>query len=151
MTKWYDSDNPSTVVRGATWRAILWVLAVLLVVALVSIGVWGFKVATSDVKGQGDAVRTKNDSVNRIAKQELFEDYFADIQATDAKIGPAAEAAKADPTTVNKTNLTGLVNYCLDVVGDYNAESRKYTAADFRAVDLPYQIDTTNPSTDCKP
>ncbi len=150
MTKWYDSDNPSTVVRGASWRAGVWIGVVLLVVALISIGVWGFKVATSDVKGQGDAIVQKNSANNRIAAQERFEDLYAEITQTDAKIGPAKQAFKANPTAVNQTNLTGLVNYCLDVVGDYNAEARKYTSADFRAVDLPSQISTMDPATDCK-
>lgn len=150
MTKWYDSDNPSTVVRGASWRAGVWIGVVLLVVALVSVGVWGFKVATSDVKGQGDAVVQKNSANNRIAAQERFEDLYADIKATDAKIAPARKAVKVNPTTVNQTNLTGLINYCLDVVGDYNAEARKYTSADFRAIDLPAEISDLDSATDCK-
>lgn len=149
-TPWYDSENPSTVARGATWRVVVWVLAIMLVVGLVGVAVWGFRVATSDVKGQGDATITKNSSTNRIAAQERFEDLYADIKATDAKIAPAKQVFKANPTTVNQTNYTGLVNYCLDVVGDYNAEARKFTSADFRAIDLPAQISDMDESTDCK-
>lgn len=149
-TPWYDSDNPTTVARGAGWRIGLGILAVLAVIALISVGVWGFKVATSDVKGQGDATVQKNSANNRIAAQERFEDLYAEIQQTDAKIGAAKQAYKANPTQVNQTNLTGLVNYCLDVVGDYNAEARKYTSADFRAVDLPAQISEFDSKTDCK-
>jgi hypothetical protein len=26
-TLWYDSDNPTTVVRGATWRGWIWVIS----------------------------------------------------------------------------------------------------------------------------
>lgn len=147
---WYDSENPSTVVRGATWRGIVWVLCILAVIAVVGIGVWGFRVAISDVKGQGDAVRTKNSATNRVGAQQRFEDLYADIKASDAKIAPAKAAVKADPSTVNVTNLTGLVNYCVDVVGDYNAEARKYNSADFRAIDLPEQISDLDKNTDCK-
>ena len=40
MTKdpWYDSSNPSTVVRGGTWRFGLWLAIVLGVIALVGVG-----------------------------------------------------------------------------------------------------------------
>lgn len=150
MSKWYDSDNPSTVVRGATWRAGVWIAVLLLFIGLIGVGVWGFKVATSDAKGRGDATMTKNSSTNRISAQERFEDLYADIKATDAKIGPAKQAVKTDPSTINTTNLAGLVNYCLDVVGDYNAEARKYTSADFRAIDLPAEINGFDTATDCK-
>ena len=149
-TPWYDNDNPSTVVRGATWRGIVWVLAVLAVVGAVGIGVWGFRVATSDVKGQGDAVIQKNDATNRIAAQERFEDLYAEIIAADQKIAPARQAYRNDKTQVNLANLTGLQNYCLDVVADYNAEARKYKSADFRAIDLPQEINLSNSATDCK-
>lgn len=152
MSNWYDSDNPSTVVRGATWRVVLWVLAILAVVAVVSGLVWGFKVATSDVKGRGDAVVQKNSAENRVAAQERFEDLYQQVIAADRKIGPAKAAVKANPTQVNQTNLTGLQNFCVQTVADYNAEARKYSKRDFRAVDLPQEISefSETPQTDCK-
>jgi hypothetical protein len=152
MTKdWYDSDNPTTVVRGFTWRAIIWGLVVFGVIAVVSIGVWGFRVATSDVAGRGNAVIIKNNAVNRIAQQERFEQLYADIRASDQKITVASAAVIADPSDKTaQQNLTGMQNYCLSVVGDYNALARKYSAEDFRSVDLPEQIDQSIPSTDCK-
>lgn len=136
--------------RNGEPRVGLIVFLVVLILIVVPIAAWGIKVATSDVKGQGDAIVQKNSSTNRISAQERFEDLYADIKASDAKIGPAKQAAKANPSTVNQTNLTGLVNYCLDVVGDYNAEARKYTSADFRAIDLPAQISGMDSATDCK-
>ena len=149
--EWYNSSNPTKVVRGGTWRAIVWVLVVLGVIALISIGVWGFRVITSDVKGQGDAVIIKNSANNRIAAQEQFEQLYADIKASDQKITVAAAAVAADPNDKTaQQNLTGMQNYCLSVVGDYNALARKYSAEDFRSVDLPVQIDQSLPSTDCK-
>lgn len=150
MNNWYDSDNPSTVVRGATWRTGVWVIAVLLFVSVIGVAVWGFGVLTSDVKGRGDAVVKKNSATNRISAQERFEDLYAEIVAADAKIGPARQAYKMNPSPVNQTNLTGLTNYCLDVVADYNAEARKYTSEDFRSTDLPAQIDGFDSATDCK-
>lgn len=149
---WYESDDPGRVARGAGWRFGVGILVVLLVIALISIGVWGFKVVTSDVKGQGDATVQKNSANNRIAAQARFEDLYADIKATDAKLDAARDKAEANPKSqVAQTEFTGLQNYCLDVVADYNAEARKYLAEQFRAIDLPAQIDTQVPETDCKP
>lgn len=142
MTKWYDSDNPSTVVRGATWRGMIWVLLILVFIAVVGIAWWAFGVATAPVKGQGDAYKQKESASNRIVKQAFFEDTYADYESTVAKLKPAKQALKQNPDSVIKqTEYTGLQNYCLDVVASYNAESNKYLAADFKRVDLPYELD----------
>lgn len=136
--------------RNGEPRIGLIIFLVIATLIIVPLGAWGFKVATSDIKGQGDAIVNKNDAINRVNKQELFEDLYAEIKAADAKIAPAQTAVDADPTTVNTTNLTGLTNYCIDVVADYNAEARKFSAEDFRAIDLPAQVDGIDAATDCK-
>lgn len=152
MSKWYDSENPSTLARGGTWRVMVWIIAVVVFVLLLSLALWGFGVFTSPLKGRGDAYKQQQSSTNRIAAQARFEDLIADIKATDAKLLTAKKAVKTDPgNQILQTNFTGLTNYCLDIVGDYNAESRKYLAKDFKAWDLPGQIDRTSPETDCKP
>lgn len=128
----------------------LWVGAVFAVI-LFGVAVWGFRVVTSPVKGQGDAAITKNSAANWTAAQARFEEMYADIEATDRKIELAREALDTDPgdKTAQQT-LSGTQNYCLEVVGDYNAEARKYLASDFKAADLPDQINNNAPSTDCK-
>jgi hypothetical protein len=149
--RWYDSDNPTTVVRGVTWRGYVWIACTVIFVAAISIGVWAFKVHTSDVRGQGDAVSRKNSGDNRIAQQEAFEKLYAEIKAADQRIDVAAAAKKAQPgDVIAETNYTGAMNYCIGVVADYNAKARSYTAEQWRAADLPAQIDTTDPATDCK-
>lgn len=147
---WYESDNPTRVARGAGWRAAVAVVLVMVAVAVIGGGVWVLKVVTSDVKGRGDSVRIKNDARNRINAQTDFEKLYADIVQSDAKIDVLDAAAKTDPTLVNRTNATGQRTYCLSVVADYDAKARSYASADFRAADLPYRIDTTDPTTDCK-
>lgn len=129
-----------------------WFLIVLLVLGIVGVGIWGFTVAISDVKGQGDAVVQRNSGVNRVKQQALFNQYYQEIMATDRKLDAAADDLAQDPKDlVLKTNYTGMINHCNDVVGDYNALARSYLAADFRDADLPYMIDPNNPETDCKP
>lgn len=120
-------------------------------IALV-VGTYVVAVAVSGPKGVGDAIIKKNSAENWTAAQARFEDLYAGIEAADAKIALAAanvEAAVPDAKTAQQT-YTGLVSGCLDLVGDYNADARKFLAEDFRASDLPAQIDGLNPTTDCK-
>lgn len=147
---WYESDNPTRVARGASWRGAIWVLALVLFFGLVGAGTWAVKVGVSDVKGRGDVVRKTNDADNRIFAQQKFEDRYQDILASDRKLDQAAADKAADPKGEAATRYTGLVNYCLSEVGRYNADARKITQAPFLAADLPVQIDTTNAATDCK-
>jgi len=148
-TPWYESENPDRVARGLGLRILLWSLAILAVCAVISIAVWGFQVATSDVKGQGDAVRTVNSGANRLAQQAYFEKTFADIKAADQRLDQLAadKAAKVDGADIR---YSGAVSYCLGLVGGYNAAARTEIAEKFRDVDLPSQIDTTDAATDCK-
>jgi hypothetical protein len=141
--------------RGFRWSVVLAFFAVLLVVAVGLMWTFGFGLfqrETAAFRGETGAIERRESAENRVAAQERFEDLYAEIVATDRKLAPAEEALEADPDSqVRRTEFTGLTNYCLDVVGDYNAEARKYTAADFRAADLPAEIDGTDPATDCRP
>jgi hypothetical protein len=149
--KWYESDNPTRVARGGAWRIGAFIVVGILFFGAISIAMWTFGVFTSDIKGQGDAIRQKNTATNRIAAQERFEDLHQEIVAADQKIDLFADALKRDPDSqVAQTNLNGAIAYCVDTVADYNAEARKFTSQEFRAADLPYQIDQTSPKTDCE-
>lgn len=132
-------------------KTILYSLAAILVAVLIGVGAWGFRVVTAPIKGAGDAAMTKSSAANWTAAQARFEDMYADIESADRKIEVAQKVLDANPQdkTAQQT-LAGTVNYCIEVVGDYNAEARKYLAADFRAADLPEQINNHTPTTDCK-
>lgn len=125
-------------------------LLTLVLIFALAIGVWAFRVATSDIKGRGDQTIRINSATNRTGAQERFEDLYQEILAADRRIDVAAAANAAAPTTVTSTNLAGAVSYCIGVVGDYNAAARKVSQAQFRAFDLPAQIDNLNTATDCK-
>ncbi len=138
-------------VNRAGGLGLWWILIGLAVVAVISVGVWGFNVATSGIRGEGDGVIEHNSAENWIAAQAEFEDNYQDILATDLKIDNAYEALQSNPDDKTlQTNYTGLQSYCLSVVADYNADSRKYLSSDFRSADLPSEIDTNNSTTDCK-
>ena len=150
----YSNDEWRSIKKDANRSSryiLVWVLLVLLVMGAVGWAIWAFNVAISGPKGVGDAVIKKNSSENWTAAQAKFEDMYADIEATDRKIDIAAATLASDPTdkTFQQT-LAGTKTYCISVVGDYNAEARKFLAEEFRSADLPAQIDNFDPNTDCK-
>jgi hypothetical protein len=148
---WYENDNPARVVRGASWRGAIWITCAVVFVLALSAGIWALKVGTSDVKGQGDATSRKNSGTNRVAAQERFEELFANVKAADQRIDVMATAKQAAPDdVVAQANYTGAINFCIQTVADYNAEARKFSAQDWRAPDLPHQIDPLDKTTDCK-
>lgn len=120
------------------------VSSVIVAVLALSLGVWAFKVVTAPVKGRGDAIIQKNTATNWVQAQELFEQRYADVQVAGQRIQVASTALKQDPKNPTlRTNYTGVLNYCLQIVADYNADARKYSLEDFRSADLPDQLDST--------
>lgn len=134
----------------ATKTAAAFLVGIVACVA-VAIAAWFFRVQTSEIKGEGDALIRKNSAQNWTTAQARFESLYAEIAATDRKVTIAKQRLDAHPDdkTAADTYL-GTQNVCLSFVADYNAAARTYLAADFRAVDLPAQIDATDPTTDCQ-
>jgi hypothetical protein len=134
-------------VRGAAYYALRWFFAIFILSSLLGVAMWAFGVFTSDINGRGNAIKVKNSATNRIAAQERFEEMYQDGQAANQRIGAMRAALAATPNdTIARTNLNGAVNYCIEVRAKYNAEARKYTAAQFRASDLPENLNEI----DCK-
>lgn len=128
-----------------------WIIAALVVAAIVGAGFWLFNVVTSEIKGQGDAIIEQNSSENWTAAQARFEELYADVVASDRKITVAAANLALNPEDKTaKDTYLGTVNYCISVVGEYNAEARKFLSEDFRSADLPPQIGINDSNTDCK-
>jgi hypothetical protein len=132
------------------WKAVgITVLAVVVAVAIWWIA-YGSKVASSGIIGQGDAIIQKNSAENWTKAQAEFEELYAGIEAADRNIVVAYEAYDRDPSQFNETNYTGAQMTCQDLIGQYNAKARTFLAADFKAADLPDQIDQSLSTTDCK-
>lgn len=148
---WYESENPGRVARGAGWRLFVGVVCFLLAVAVIGVAVWVFRVATADVKGRGDTTIKVNDVDNRLFAQGNFLDLYNEIKASDRKIDQAAADKAAHPgDAFFATTYTGLKAHCEDTVAQYDAAARKISQAKFRDEDLPAQIDTSDPTTDCQ-
>lgn len=147
----FEARPVRSTIWGMSVAAFLALIAVILV-GVISVLVWLFSVFTSDVKGQGDAQKMKNAAPNRIQAQEQFEGRFQEIKAIDQIITMSAATLALDPGNERlKNEFNGQQQYCVQLIGKYNADARKFTRADFRAADLPAEIDTFDRHTDCKP
>lgn len=135
--------------RGWARYGAGWIVIAIVFVVAIGWGLWALGVAGSDIRGKGDAIKTKNSGTNRIAAQERFEDRYADIEAAALRVDTLAAGAKSNPDDYTLgVQARGAVTYCQQAVADYNADARKYTAREFRAADLPDHIDA---SAQCSP
>lgn len=136
--------------RRAFWYAWKWIAASVVAVLVIVVGLWVLGVFSSGVKGAGEAHKTNQSATNRIAKQEMFEQLYQDIQVADKRIDVMAAARAEDPSYPNKVNYTAAVETCNTLVSNYDAEARKYTSQDWRDNALPSAIDQTDKKFDCK-
>ena len=148
---YYESDNPTKVIWGVSWRVWIWLICSVVGIGVISAGVWWFKVATSDIKGAGDATRKINSAQNRIAAQETFEALYQDILKYDRNLDQAALNRKNFPKEERYiVEYTGMVQICQDAISQYNANANKVSQGKWISSNLPPQIDMTNVATDCK-
>jgi len=133
--------------RAFGWIAV-WVLALILLFGSIGIGLWVFGVFTADIRGAGNAIKQRQSAVNRIQKQELFEQLAADYEGYLSKIaiaeGALTQAAKTGDSVnagLRQTELLGLRQTCVDAAQQFNAESRKYTARIWKSAGLPLTLD----------
>jgi hypothetical protein len=126
-------------------------IVLLAVMALIGGIVWIYGVATSGIKGQGDAIKINNSAQNWTEKQGMFEDKYAGIVAYDKEITRYAVQLAEDPKDrMTKELHNGVTAACVMEVKEYNAESRKFLSQDWKSIDLPAQITESDPATDCK-
>lgn len=151
---WYDSDNPSRVARGAGWRTAVIVLSIVAFFGLLGAAMWALNVATSDVRGRGNAAIKVNDADNRLFQQGNFHQLYNDVIGYDQRLDQAAKdkAAHAGGADASywDTNYTGLVNQCIATRNDYNAQAQKIVAAKFLDEGLPTSLDPNDPRFDCR-
>lgn len=126
-------------------------IVVLVIGGLISGGIWLFGVATSGIKGQGDAVKINNSAENWTKNQAYFHKQFEAVKAADQKIGTYKTVLDTDPKDKTAlTNYTSMVNQCKNYVAEYNAKSADVLARDWKDPELPTTINELNPATDCK-
>lgn len=112
---------------------------------------WGIGVATSGLKGQGDAVKINNSAENWTKNQAYFHKQFEAVKAADQKIATFKTLVDADPKDKTAlTNYTSTISQCQNYVAEYNAKSADVLARDWKDPELPLTINTLNSATDCK-
>jgi hypothetical protein len=134
-------------------------IGTIVLVLVLGLGTWAFRVATAELKGRGDAHIEINSGANRIAQYEHFFDLCVSVQ--NAETGLDAENARLKETTdphmkgIIQTNISGLIMTRQHGINTYNADATKnYTSGQFLASNLPYQLSTEpyvvgGPKTQC--
>lgn len=135
----------------AKWKIILAVFVTLVICVGVPVGIYAIRVVVSKPKGAGDAEIKANSRDNRIFAQEHFRELYAAILTYDENLDQAAKDKREHPGDLYfAVNYSGLVKTCVDARNEYDADANKLTQARWRDPELPYQIDKSDPKTDCK-
>lgn len=121
----------------------LWVIGIGVLLTVIGAVFFGIQVATSNAKGAGEVVIKNNSAANRIEKQEKFEELIAKVEYNKALVAQHTKnvANNKDDKTAQQT-LLGVQSACVASVEAYNAETRKITSVDWKAVDLPESLST---------
>ncbi len=147
-------------------ESLAWFVGIFLIVLIVGWGLilaaLGLKVATAGLMGKGQAHIIKESAPNRIVQQAGFERAWADIKVRDVQVSDA----KKTLSQWDESNLgwqtrdnaigtlagqrrylmdayTGIKQNCQNIIATYNADARSYLSEQFRAADLPFQIEPT--------
>jgi hypothetical protein len=122
------------------------VILAIIVVAVSSLGFWGFRVFFADEIGRGNAEIQIQSAPSRIVRYESFYNQCNSIVALEVQIDrEAARIATIEDEAarqIAETTLSGLYGQRARGATEYNADASKdYTSAQFMASDLPYHID----------
>lgn len=139
----------------AAIAAVASVMILSMIIASMSIFGWGwFQRETADFRGQtAQQEQVFADPDYRIASYDSFYDKCATVMSREAQIENLEEELASGPSPdrerIIRTTLTALNNARDEAIQEYNADARKTdTRANFRASDLPHQLDP-NEETSC--
>lgn len=80
-----------------------------------------------------------------------FTTLYDDVVQADRNLTVTAETLLSRPDDLTlETKLIGQKHYCLGLVSEYNARAKSFSQQDFRAVNLPREIDQAASETDCE-
>lgn len=129
--------------RHPVIAGVLGLLGSIVVIA----GIWAASVALSGVTGSGGAIKRNNSTGNRIEQQANYEDLATGYDGYLQKIKLAQTALKVANTPLDKqiaeTNLEGVQQTCIDTAQEFNADSQKYLARDWKSAGLPATLDAS--------
>src|SRR5699024_6135465 len=108
---------------------------------------------TADFRGEkGEIEQSRADADYRINAYDQFNDKCAGIQTLESKITNLSdeleETEDEQRKSVLNTSITASKNKRAELINDYNADARKEaTRGQFKASDLPYEIDINEEET----
>lgn len=133
--------------RRIVGETAFWIIALLVVGALLTIIGLGWRYAIAGPSGKVEAREQILSGDNRIRAYNSFFDQCSSIQAIESALSASLdELSSADPANSDniiriQTNITGLRAQRARGVAEYNANAAKdYTDGQFRDLNLPYQI-----------
>lgn len=130
--------------RRIVGEGTFWIGAVIVLAILLTLGGLGWRYVIAGPKGAVGAREQQQSAINRVQKQEQFEQIAADYDGYLVKIEVARDAA-ASASGIDKelrqTELVGLQQTCVDAAQQFNAESRKYTSRVWKSAGLPANLD----------
>lgn len=133
--------------KGNAGVVVLVVVGVILLPFLI----WGAKVALAPLFGAGNARIITHDPLNRIAQYNHFYDLCSDVQALELQLEAYESGETGLPEDQVATNVLALKGQRNALVTQYNADAAKTaTAGQFKAHDLPAEIDANNYNTECQ-
>jgi hypothetical protein len=137
---------------------LLGILGVLIAMVFAAMAIFGFGLfqrGTADFRGKTKQIeQTKASGTYRIAAYEHFYDLCAAVQDDEISISSLREELKTEPpqnrvTQIN-ASLTALRSSRGEKINQYNADARKSgTIGQFKASDLPYQLNKNTEETTC--
>lgn len=150
-----DVKDGAKILGGGFGLVLVFVLGFMAIGAVV----WGISVATSDVRGQGDATKQINSGTNRIDQYTHFWTLDKDIRSQAQNIATAKQQlddfnkampiSKDEPFNISEqrtslqNNYNGPLQLCRANVAQYNNDSKAYTSAKFKDSQLPWSYDPT--------
>lgn len=125
---------------------------VVALIALTAFG-YGYRYFMAPIKGKVAAEEQLESASSRIQRYDHFFDLCASVQRHKAQLAAQKERLESEPEGKFKSrvraNIAGIRSQIAGSVAQYNADSAKsYTAARFKASNLPYQL-TTDGETTC--
>jgi uncharacterized protein HemX len=147
-----------SVLTGAGVAGLAVVAVLLLALGIGLVGVYGFGWFTdATVNRQGQTqkeLQVEGNGSYRIAAYNHFFDLCAAVQTDEQSIANLESELKTTTDSTRKAvlpaSITALRNKRADDINTYNADSHKtYTLHQFKASDLPFQIDPTQELTTC--
>lgn len=130
------------------------ILLILVIGAMFLFSFGWFSQSTADFRGRvGVAEKTKANANFRIASYDHFYDLCASVQSKESTIQALKAEAPSDAARASQVQgaITANLIQRNASINQYNADARKAgTSGQFRASDLPYQLDPNSEVTTCR-